>query len=107
MTEHPHTTEGDTECSCNPLRLTVAGDGSISRIAGGPLDEPIDTGAAPRAEGPAIEVECSECRGWPPSVHAPKCSRYGVDPERTTLGICWHGVVATDPCSICDGGADQ
>lgn len=40
----PHTTEGDIECSCHPLVLTIARDGSISRIAGGPLEEPIDTG---------------------------------------------------------------
>lgn len=44
MTEHPHTTEGDIECSCNPLVLRVGADGSISRIAGGPLEEPVDTG---------------------------------------------------------------
>lgn len=44
MTEHPHILEGDTGCSCNPLVLTVEADGSISRIAGGPLEEPVDTG---------------------------------------------------------------
>jgi hypothetical protein len=44
MTEHPHTTEGDIECSCNPLILTAAADGSVIRIAGGPLEEPVDTG---------------------------------------------------------------
>lgn len=43
MTEHPHFTEGDIECSCNPLVLTIEPDGSISRIAGGPLEEPINT----------------------------------------------------------------
>jgi hypothetical protein len=41
----PHTTEGDIECSCKPLILTVEADGSISRVAGGPLEEPVDTGA--------------------------------------------------------------
>lgn len=43
-TELPHTTEGDVECSCKPLVLTIGPDGSIQRIAGGPLEEPIDTG---------------------------------------------------------------
>jgi hypothetical protein len=41
--ELAHFTDGDVECSCQPLCLTVAADGSISRIAGGPLEEPIDT----------------------------------------------------------------
>jgi hypothetical protein len=44
MTQHPHITEGDIECSCKPIVLTIESDGSISRIAGGPLEEPIDTG---------------------------------------------------------------
>ncbi len=43
-TDIPHTTEGDIECSCKPLILSVEADGSISRIAGGPLEEPVDTG---------------------------------------------------------------
>lgn len=40
-----HFTEGDIECSCKPLVLTIGPDGSIRRIAGGPLEEPVDTGA--------------------------------------------------------------
>jgi hypothetical protein len=44
MTEAAHHTEGDIECSCKPLVLTVEADGSISRVAGGPLEEPVDTG---------------------------------------------------------------
>ena len=55
MNEHPHTTEGDIECSCNPLRLTVAADGSISRIAGGPLEEPIDTVPARSTPAEALD----------------------------------------------------
>ena len=43
MTESTHYIDGDIERQ--PLRLTVAADGSITRIAGGPLEEPIDTGS--------------------------------------------------------------
>jgi len=32
------------------LRLTVEPDGAISRIAGGPLEEAIDTGPTPKAQ---------------------------------------------------------
>jgi hypothetical protein len=65
MTDAPHYTDTDVDCSCNPLRLTVEADGSISRVAGGPLEEPIDTGPTARPAEPldvdrlarAIEIE--------------------------------------------------
>lgn len=50
--ESLHTTEGDIECSCQPLILTIAPDGSISRVAGGLLESPIDTG--PSVEGQEV-----------------------------------------------------
>lgn len=56
MTEHPHITEGDIECSCNPLVLTIAPDGSISRVGGGPLEEPIDTGVARSTPAEALDA---------------------------------------------------
>ena len=50
MSEYVHFIDGDTECSCNPLVLRVEADGSISRVSGGPLEEPIEAAAPPDEE---------------------------------------------------------
>ena len=60
MTELIHFTDGDIECSCKPLRLTIMADGSISRIAGGPLEEPIDTAAPSLHEEQRWTEPCTE-----------------------------------------------
>lgn len=75
MTEHPHTTEGDIECSCNPLILTVEPGGSISRVAGGTLEEPVDTGASQERPQPLVYLP----------MDCPVCGRHRVEWDGTVL----------------------
>lgn len=79
------------------LTLTIDADGSISKIAGGPLEEPVLTGMLrrkvdvpePRGAVTFSELPDEDPPDNPIPIDPPDDHVYVADPEHTDFAWCW------------------
>ncbi len=103
----------ESEMGYPPLRLTVERDGSISKIAGGPLGAPMSTGpTVPEANAAALELGLAWAaamavvpQGWQPLTLAPTDPKIEYDKAGNTVTEPWGAYACSQ--SFYDGETES